>query len=74
MEALEQITFTKDQQEFICTMINIFGDGQHPYADERSFKYFTQEYVKELLNREKVTNALKPSGLAILEGIKTLFN
>ena len=47
MSTLQSIMFTVEQQKFISQLINNFGDGQHPYADDLTLDFFTVEYVQE---------------------------
>jgi len=37
--------------ELKCNVINTFGDGQHPFADENTVDYFNSEYVLELIEK-----------------------
>jgi len=41
---------TKDLQNHLCAIINIYGTGQHPYADLGSLSYFEQTYIDECLD------------------------
>ena len=35
----------------VCNIINIYGDGEHPWADAKSFPYFKKNYILDVLNR-----------------------
>lgn len=77
METLKDITLTSEQQELLCSIINVFGTGQHPYADDKSLPYFTSEYIKEILETEEFVNAqdnLTDTGKRVLAEIKELLN
>jgi len=72
MEHIGDIPLTSKQMNFISSMINIHGDGQHPVCDATTFKYFTIEYVKELTEKPEVANSLNPTGLEALTEIKQI--
>ena len=67
-----EVLLTEDQKRFISSMINIYGDGQHPMCDSNSIKYFTIEYVKELTEKPKIEANLSSIGVQTLNEIKTL--
>ena len=72
MENIGEVALTTEQMNFISSMINRHGDGQHPVSDANTFKYFTIEYVKELTEKDEVLNGLNPKGLEILTEIKQI--
>ncbi len=37
--------------ELKCNVINTYGDGQHPYADELTIGYFNTDYISECIDR-----------------------
>jgi hypothetical protein len=53
---LGAIEFNQEQRDMICAIINTFGDGQHPWADNSTFSSFTLSYLKQVLNRKKFKN------------------
>lgn len=69
---LKDIDFTEEEQIIICSIINRFGTGEHAVASENTIKYFTVEYLIELL--PKVDYRLGKHGLKTLtaEGEKIL--
>jgi len=78
---METITFTFEQRELLCSIINVFGTGEHPYADDKTLPYFTKEYVKglviEILESEKYIETLAnltDDGVKYLAEIKELLN
>ena len=72
MKNIGEISLTKKQTGFINSIINRYGNGQHPVSDINTFDYFTIDYVKELTEKPKVVNNLTPIGLEILNEIKEL--
>jgi hypothetical protein len=70
MANLQSIVFTPEQKKFTCSLINNIGDGQHPYADSKSFDFFTIEYVKELIDKALlIKGMLSSKGIAMLNDI-----
>jgi hypothetical protein len=55
---ISEIQFTKEEITFICSAINHYGSGQHPYIDENNYKYLTVSYVVSVLNKKKLINNL----------------
>jgi len=70
MENIGEVLLTAPQKTFISGMINMYGDGQHPFADNNTFKYFTIDYVKKLTEKSKVQANLSPIGKEMLNEIK----
>lgn len=70
MEYIGDFTFTEKQIEFICGALNWHGDGKHPIADNKTFKDFKTEYVKDILNRECLLTNLSETGQETINGIK----
>jgi hypothetical protein len=60
---------TKEQRELSCSIINNFGSGQHPVADDNTIDGFTISYLKEIIAKKKFIAA--ESNLSEL-GKKTL--
>lgn len=44
---------TKEQRELSCSIINNFGSGQHPVADDNTIDGFTVSYLKSIFNKKK---------------------
>ena len=68
MKVLDKISFTDDEKGLLCSIINKFGSQQHPIADEKTFPFFTVEYVKEILYTNKyefINQKDKLSGLGV---------
>jgi hypothetical protein len=55
---LHHIDFTESERKFLCEIINRYGSGQHPIADEQTIDGFTISYVKDIINRDKFKNNL----------------
>jgi len=72
MKKIGEVLLTEAQQIFICGMINMYGDNQHPFANTQSFKYFTIKYVKILTEKPEVEANLNPDGIVMLNDIKAL--
>ena len=48
LDTLHFIEMTKEQKELSCSIINRFGTGQHPVADESTYDGFAVDYLREL--------------------------
>lgn len=71
---LHFISFNQDQRELICSIINRFGSGQHPYADDNTFSGFTISYLKEILEKKRFKSSignLNETGKKVLAEIQT---
>jgi hypothetical protein len=44
---------SKEQRELACSIINRFGTGGHPVADEQTIDGFSVSYLKSILNKKK---------------------
>ena len=69
MEHIGDISLTDNQKTLIKGMINMYGTGEHPYCDEKTFNHFTIEYIKELSGLSEVAQNLSPKGLETLTEI-----
>jgi len=72
MKHIGEVLLIEVQRIFICSMINMYGDGQHPMCDSKTFDYFTIIYVKELTEKPEVEANLSPDGIEMLNDIKAL--
>jgi len=50
---LGELSLNIKQKDMVCTIINCFGTGGHPFCDNRTFNYFTISYLKKLINSAK---------------------
>ena len=50
---LDFIELSDMEKTFVCTIINVFGSGQHPVADNQSINGFTVSYLKTIMNSER---------------------
>jgi len=50
------LDLTKEQLELCQMLINCFGDGQHPFADDKTINFFTIPYLKSIINKEEIVN------------------
>jgi len=48
---------SKEQRELSCSIINGFGSGGHPVADDSTIDGFTVSYLKSILTKKKFLNA-----------------
>lgn len=46
---LRELNLNDEQKDLISMLINIFGDGIHPFADNDSIDKFSVSYLKEIL-------------------------
>ena len=78
MEKLDTLHFllkTTEQKELAASIINHFGTGGHPVADEHTIDGFSVSYLKTILNYKKFKAAesnLSVKGKSILEELRTL--
>lgn len=73
--SLVQHNFNTEQKELLCSIINRFGDGQHPVADMNTVDYFKTSYLKDVLTTEKFISSkskLSDMGSEILLSIYTI--
>jgi len=42
-----------EKAKIICSAINIYGEGSHPWATPENLNYFQREYVQECLEKAK---------------------
>jgi len=70
MEHLKDILLTDRQKEFISGLINMYGDGQHPWCSASTFDGFTLEYVRELLDVPEVEENLSDIGLDTFKSVR----
>lgn len=66
--------FATDQKQFVAFAVNNFGNGEHPYANEDTLRYFTPPYVRECVQKaidsDKITEAAVTVGKSVLEHMK----
>ncbi len=61
---LHHINFTKTERQLLSSIINRYGDGQHPVADETNIDGFAVSYVKDIVVRKEfIANQLNLSKL-----------
>lgn len=70
VKQLDDVNWEGDEKKFLMSIINRYGDGQHPDCDEQTFNYFQVEYVKEIVNNEEIPLNLNHSGRQLLKIIK----
>lgn len=51
MNILDKCQLTDDEADLCCQVINYFGEGSHPPADEASVYFFTPNYAIECLEK-----------------------
>lgn len=70
--SINDIDWTLEEMNMISSLINRFGDGQHPVCDDKSFMFFNKEYLIEILNENRVAilSGLSPMGLELVSEIK----
>lgn len=72
---VRELNLNTEQKDLMSMLINIFGDGQHPFADRDSIDYFSVSYLKEILsNEELIAGKVKQTKeiLAILESVEDI--
>ena len=72
MNHIGDFKLDQKQIEFICGAINMYGDGEHPVADAKTFKYFTTEYVKDILTRQHLLKNLSTTGQETINGVNLI--
>lgn len=60
MNILDNCDLTDDEADLLCRVINYFGDGSHPPADEASIYFFTPNYAIECLRKAKEAGHSNP--------------
>src|SRR5208283_116284 len=70
---LKGIEFTYEQKNFLCSIINNFGIGEHPVANTETLQFFGVKYILDIIKtkkfREARSNNLTDIGKEILNGI-----
>jgi len=69
---LKEVEFSPESKNLLISIINNFGDGQHPNCDEQTFNYFQIDYVKNIIkdNDEKISSSLNEVGQVVFTSIK----
>jgi hypothetical protein len=60
MNILDNCHLTDDEADLLCRVINYFGAGEHPGADEASIYFFTPAYAIECLEKAKEAGHTNP--------------
>lgn len=63
MNILDNCQLNDDDADLLCRVINYFGDGSHPLADEASIYFFTPNYAIECLEKAKAAGHSNPNVL-----------
>lgn len=69
---LHHIEFTTDERLLLCSIINHFGDGGHPVADDQTIDGFMVSYIVDILNKKEFLDSmhnLSPKGEEVLKNI-----
>ena len=73
MRTINNIRFTPTEKDFLIKVINYFGTGQHPVADEKTIQFFNLEYIIEIFEskefQDNISN-LNSKGKRIYENVK----
>ena len=73
VETLKHLDLTDEEIGMACSIINRFGNDQHPVAESTSYVGFTISYLKETMESEKFIKAkrnLSPLGKECVENIE----
>ena len=52
-------------KKFLCFVINNFGSGGHPVADEAGLHFFTREYILTCVKTAIASDRLSPAALEL---------
>lgn len=72
---LKELNLKREQRELLAMLINIFGDGMHPFADSDNLDGFSVSYLKEVLAKpEFIEGKTKQTAeiLTILESVEEI--
>lgn len=69
MNILDKCQLTDDEAELLIAVVNYFGRGEHPGADEASIYFFTPNYAIECLEKAKEAGHSNP---LVIEAIYAL--
>ena len=69
MSTVNSFYLSEKQFKLLCSVINIFGSGQHPWADSSSIDDFQVDYVLRLI--KKATKKVEPCVVADLNELAT---
>lgn len=76
MDTLKSIDFTDEEKQFVSSLINRFGTGQHPICDQCTFNGFSIDYLKSITWQPKFKKtSFSDDGMKLINSIKEkLFN
>ena len=57
VSTIHHLGFNQDEINLSCSIINKFGDGQHPWADSENYHGFAIDYLKKLVEKVRSTKA-----------------
>lgn len=69
VETLHHLNLNDDEKEFAANVINLYGNGQHPWADDRTIDGFAINYLKELFNKLIQNKWLNPKANSLVQSI-----
>ena len=49
MKNINELNLNQEQKNIACVLINSFGTGEHPFADNNTIDNFTISYLKEII-------------------------
>ena len=64
-----KIELTKPNRNHLFAIINTYGTGEHPIADDNSLQFFEVDYVKEVLAKAYSVNK-DDERRSIIDGIR----
>ena len=74
VETLAHLGLDKEEKGMAASIINRFGEGQHPHAENSTINGFAVSYLKDIIKSDEFVEAkpkLSPIGIKALEGIET---
>lgn len=58
MTSIADLNLNAEQRGLVSSIINRFGDGQHPVCDEQTFSGFYLSYFQKIIKRKRFLKSL----------------
>ena len=77
MTSIGDLNLNAEQRGLVSSIINRFGDGQHPVCDESTYNGFYLQYFQKIIKKKKFQKALdnlSAKGKEVWNGIQNTLN
>lgn len=70
LENIGEVLLNDDQVNFISSLINMYGTGEHTVCTPSTFRFFKISYINQLLKLPEVEKNLQNNFLPLFESVK----